>query len=99
MARAARIAGVVTSAVLASSFSAHRARAQCQIATPALVAPSGAIAGSSNNEASVKSVKDHGYVWTIANGTIDSGQGFHAITFTAGSFGTTTLTVTEYSSA
>ena len=53
-----------------------------------MTAPSFVGAGSPNRAASVASITGAAYLWTIANGTITSGQGTNEITFTAGSAGT-----------
>ncbi|MGE5715357.1 MAG: hypothetical protein ACM369_01805, partial [Acidobacteriota bacterium] len=67
--------------------------------TPVITAPSTVAPGSTNNTASVPSHAGSTYAWTITNGTITNGQGSAQITFTAGSSGTLTLSVTETSSS
>jgi hypothetical protein len=57
-------------------------------ATPVITAPSAVGAGSPNRVASVVSHAGSSYSWSIANGTITSGQGTNQITFTADVAGT-----------
>lgn len=58
-------------------------------------APAAVCAGAPGNAASMPDAGAGAtYAWTIANGTISSGAGTRAITFTAGLSGTTTLGVT-----
>lgn len=52
-------------------------------------------AGSPNRKASIPAHAGSAYSWTVGNGTITAGQGTSAITFTAGSAGTLTISVTE----
>ncbi len=63
--------------------------------TPVITAPSTVVPGSPNHPAAVPSNLGSTYAWSISNGTITSGQGSAQITFTAGSSGTLTLSVTE----
>jgi hypothetical protein len=61
-------------------------------APPAVItAPSSASPNQSGLAASVGVVPGATYVWSITNGTIDSGNGTSAITFTAGDSGLTQL--------
>ena len=63
---------------------------------PVITAPALVGAGSTNRPASVVNHAGSSYAWSIANGTITSGQGTSGITFTAGAAGITlTLSVTE----
>ena len=65
-------------------------------AMPGVTAPSAVGAGSPNRTAGVAFHAGSTYSWTIANGTITSGQGTSQITFTAGTAGTPlTLSITE----
>src|SRR5204863_2660639 len=57
-------------------------------------APASVVPSSINNGASVTFTSGATYSWTIANGTITSGQGTYAITFTAGPSGSVTLGAT-----
>ena len=66
--------------------------------TPVITAPSTVVPGSPNHIASVSSNPGSTYAWSISNGTITNGQGSAQITFTAGSSGTLTLSVTETNS-
>ena len=66
--------------------------------TPVITAPSTVVPGSPNHTASVPSNPGSTYAWSISNGTITNGQGSAQITFTAGSSGTLTLSVTETNS-
>jgi hypothetical protein len=59
-----------------------------------ITAPSGVVADSTGNTASVPVTAGATYAWTIANGTITAGAGTDTITFTAGSSGTVDLSVT-----
>jgi hypothetical protein len=60
-----------------------------------ITALSAACALSTGNTASVPNAgQGASYLWTITNGTITNGQGTHSITWTAGSAGSTTLSVT-----
>jgi hypothetical protein len=59
-----------------------------------LTAPSGVVANSTGNTASVPVTAGATYTWSIVNGTITAGAGTNAITFTAGSSGTVDLSVT-----
>jgi hypothetical protein len=62
---------------------------------PIITAPSFVVIGSTGNTASAPFASGPTYVWSITNGTITSGAGTNAITFTAGAAGTLTLQVTE----
>jgi hypothetical protein len=64
-------------------------------ATPVITAPTTVGAGSPNRTASVPAHAGSTYAWGITNGTITAGQGTAQITFTAGTAGTLTLSVTE----
>ncbi|HEX3109718.1 MAG TPA: IPT/TIG domain-containing protein, partial [Thermoanaerobaculia bacterium] len=58
----------------------------------AITAPAVVISNSTGNTASVASAGTGAtYVWSISGGTITSGSGTNAVTFTAGSAGTLTL--------
>ena len=59
----------------------------------AITAPSSVCPNSTGNMASAPS-GSAGYNWTVTNGTLTSGQGTRAITFTAGAGGSVTLKVT-----
>ncbi len=61
-------------------------------------APASVPALSAGNVASVPGGTTESYSWSIFNGTITSGQGTPAITFTAGASGAVTLNVTMESS-
>jgi len=67
--------------------------------TPVIAVASMVGAGSSGNAASVAAHAGASYAWTIGDGTITAGQGTSAITFTAGTVGTLTLSVTETSAS
>jgi hypothetical protein len=64
-------------------------------AAPKITAPSTAKANQAGLTASVANHAGSKYSWSIQNGTITAGQGTSKITFTAGTRGSTTLTVTE----
>ena len=66
-------------------------------ATPAITAPAKVKPNQSGVVASVASHAGSQYVWGIQNGRITAGQGTSQITFTAGSKGELTLSVTEVS--
>lgn len=70
-------------------------------AAPTITAPSTVSAGQSFLTASVVNHPGSHYTWTIpnGNGTITSGQGTNAITFTAGAPGSLVLDVVEVNSA
>jgi uncharacterized repeat protein (TIGR03803 family) len=57
-------------------------------------APSGVVANSTGNTASVPVTAGATYAWSIVNGTITAGAGTDTITFTAGASGTVDLSVT-----
>ena len=62
-----------------------------------ITAPAGVCAGSTGNSASVPSAGTGAtYTWTITNGSITSGAGTPAITFSAGGSGTLVLGVTVH---
>lgn len=67
-------------------------------AAPVISVPAAVPAGGTGRVASVPAVAGSSFTWTIANGTITSGQGTNQITFTAGVMGTLTLGVTETNS-
>ena len=79
------------------------AQALVSVATPppapVISAPSSARPNQSGLTASVASHAGSRYNWSISNGTITAGQGTSRITFTAGSKGSVTLSVTEISAA
>jgi hypothetical protein len=56
-----------------------------------MAAPLIATAGASGLSASVSAQEGVSYAWTITNGTITSGDGTNAVTFTVGADGETTL--------
>jgi len=59
-----------------------------------ITAPASAVAGSSGNLASVPDAgPGAGYSWTVLNGTLDSGAGTAAISFTAGPNGSVSINV------
>jgi uncharacterized repeat protein (TIGR03803 family) len=66
---------------------------------PVVTAPATVMTGSANQTASVVLHAGSTYQWTIANGTIASGQGTNQIAFTAGTPGTLTLSVVEVNSS
>lgn len=75
-------------------------KAACpSVATPVITAPPSAPAGAPGLTASTAAHAGSTYAWGITNGTITAGQGTPDITFTTGTSGTTTLTVTETTSA
>ncbi len=68
-------------------------------AAPSVSSPSSAPQGATGLSATVPSRPGSGWHWTITNGSITSGQGTAAITFTAGSAGQVSLSVVETSPA
>jgi PKD domain len=66
-------------------------------ATPTITAPSSVKPNQSGVTASVANHAGSRYSWSIQNGSITAGQGTSQITFTAGTKGSVTLTVTETS--
>jgi len=64
-------------------------------ATPAITAPSTAKPNQTGLTASAANHAGSRYSWSIQNGTITAGQGTSQVTFTVGTKGSTTLTVTE----
>jgi PKD repeat protein len=81
--------------------SSNTAQAQVSVAapppTPVIDAPRTAKQRQSGLVASVAAHAGSQYAWSIQNGTITAGQGTSRITFTAGSKGDLTLSVTEVS--
>ncbi|MBK9967497.1 MAG: hypothetical protein IPP07_22545 [Holophagales bacterium] len=71
------------------------ARTGCTLPSLAISAPARAYSTESGLRASVPSNSARGYVWTVTNGSIDFGQGTHAIRFRAGDSGVTTVEVFE----
>jgi hypothetical protein len=70
------------------------------IPSAAITAPASVVSGSTGNPASVANAGAGAtYNWSITNGTITSGTGTNAITFTAGAAGTLTLQCTVTTSA
>jgi N-acetylneuraminic acid mutarotase len=61
---------------------------------PLVSAPTAVVAGSMGNIASVAAQTGVTYAWTVANGTVTSGQGTAQITFTASALGPVTVNVT-----
>ena len=64
-------------------------------AAPIVTAPTQAVSGATGLSASVDSHAGSTYSWSISGGTIDSGQGTAAISFSAGVPGTLLLAVIE----
>lgn len=89
-----------TNSVGSSTSQAHVQVVASAPATPVITAASQVDAQSTNNVASVPAQANCTYAWTITGGTISSGQGTTALTFTAGGAGTLLLgcTVTNSSS-
>ena len=81
-----------------SEFSTAFLAAACTPPAVTFTTPSAVCEASTGNAASVPATVGATYVWTITNGTIDSGQGTNAITFTAGTTGSVGLSVTATSS-
>jgi uncharacterized repeat protein (TIGR01451 family) len=81
----------VTNAAGCSATDTHTVTTSAPSA--AITAPATAPEGAAGLVASVPSQPGATYVWSILNGTLDSGQGTNAITFTTGNAGTTALSV------
>src|SRR5262249_61422617 len=62
---------------------------------PTIQAPTSVLPGQANLVATVESHPGSSYLWSIANGTIASGNGTSQITFTAGGAGSLALSVME----
>jgi hypothetical protein len=81
--------------------SANTAQAHVSVApapaTPVISAPSKVKPNQSGVVASIASHAGSQYVWSIQNGRITAGQGTSQVTFTAGTKGQLTLSVTEVS--
>jgi hypothetical protein len=74
---------------------AYSLTVSCPPPPPAIInGPSSVCSLSTGNAANVGSISNATYAWGISNGTITSGQGTNAITFTAGASGDINLTVT-----
>jgi len=61
--------------------------------TPAITAAAAVCANSAGNAASVSTVSGATYAWTVTNGSITSGQGTNAITYSAGASGNVTIAI------
>ncbi|HET9793918.1 MAG TPA: PKD domain-containing protein [Thermoanaerobaculia bacterium] len=68
-------------------------------AAPVISAPASAKPNQTGLTASVASHAGSRYSWSVSNGSITAGQGTSKITFSVGSKGSATLSVTEISSA
>jgi len=68
-------------------------------AAPAITAPASAKPSQSGLKGSVAGHAGSQYSWSISNGSITGGQGTSQVTFSVGAKGSTTLSVTEISSA
>jgi PKD repeat protein len=68
-------------------------------AAPAITAPASAKPSQSGLKGSVVGHAGSRYSWSISNGSITGGQGTSQVTFSVGAKGSTTLSVTEISSA
>ncbi len=66
---------------------------------PIITAPAWVAPGAANLTASVAAQAGVSYSWMMSNGFITGGGGTNQITFTAGTTGTVTLSVAEYTSA
>ena len=85
------------------AVSSKTAQALVSVATPppapVISAPASARPNQTGLTASVPSHGGSRYNWSVSNGTITAGQGTSRITFTAGTKGSVTLSVTEISAA
>ncbi|MFB3764525.1 MAG: VWA domain-containing protein, partial [Methanotrichaceae archaeon] len=68
--------------------------ATCTCLDCTITAPSSLCSGSTGNTASTAATGADTYSWSITNGVITAGANAQTVTFTAGSSGTTTLSVT-----
>jgi len=68
----------------------------CGAPTPSITAPKSVVVGATGVAASATTIAGATYAWTLAGGSITSGQGTHQIALSAGSPGTTmNLTVKD----
>ncbi|MBI3132248.1 MAG: hypothetical protein HYZ13_13085, partial [Acidobacteria bacterium] len=84
------ICKATNSAGSTTSLFTVRVRKNAPVA-PVFSAPSQVSAGSSGNGAEVQPQSGASYVWTVTNGTLQTGQGTRSITFSAGTVGSAQL--------